>query len=36
MEGHDLVDLIVSNANKLSDKTRIALGLSKYPSLLSL
>ena len=36
MEGHDLVDLIISNANKLSDKTRIALGLSKYPSLLSL
>ena len=34
MEGHDLVDLIISDISRLSDATRIKLGISKYPSLL--
>ena len=34
MEGHDLVDLIISDADKLSEETRIKLGISKYPALL--
>lgn len=34
MEGYDLADLIISDADRLPEEFRIRLGISKYPSLI--
>jgi len=34
MEGHDLADLIISDADKLPEEFRLRLGISRYPTLI--